>query len=133
MELAKPWPLDATGGPVMTADEVQYRLCDGVDVYDRGAKTGHRRGVAVLQLDRPRPLPRPPEVWEARAREVLNPLPVRRRAALDEADQVLRMHRHLDRAVSDSSHARICLGAHIKVARRAANVVLQLKDIAVDA
>jgi hypothetical protein len=46
MEFARPLPLDAAGQPQSTSDEVQYRLQESVDVYDKDTKS--RRGDVCI-------------------------------------------------------------------------------------
>jgi hypothetical protein len=63
MEFARALPLDAAGQPQSTSDEVQYRLQESVDVYDKDTKsrrgdvciiTSHR--LAVIDSARKAPL-----------------------------------------------------------------------------
>lgn len=53
MELAVPLPLDTAGQPVLQADEVRYRMQDGVALYDRDAKRDDLRdGIAIVTSHR---------------------------------------------------------------------------------
>jgi hypothetical protein len=52
MEFSSILPLTSTQQPALLSEEVQYRVQDSVDIYDRDVKSLRRRGMAIVTSHR---------------------------------------------------------------------------------